>query len=186
MRLCAFPPFPSDPSDTGQRLDGGSPVASDSPALAETPLVQDVAVSGRGDSGAVASEARAALQARGALWHLHPSRLQMWPWPLRGEDGWIWVSRRESYRLCKVPEPRLLLQHTGFAWRVFRTWCRAHSAGPVHCDVQTVLHFLQSLLDEGRAANTLKVYVAAISACHSNGSDGQLGKHPLLSRLRKE
>ena len=61
----------------------------------------------------------------------------------------------------------------------------ANGADPVHCDVQTVLHFLQSKLDEGKAANTLKVYVAAISACHSDGPDGQLGRHPLLSRFMK-
>ena len=66
--------------------------------------------------------------------------------------------------------------------RLFHAWCAAGGVDPVHCDVQTVLLFLQSRLDEGKAANTLKVYVAAISACHS---DGQLGKHPLLSRFMK-
>ena len=48
-----------------------------------------------------------------------------------------------------------------------------------------MLQFLQSLLDQGKAASTLKVYASAISACHATGSDGQLGKHPLLSRFLK-
>src|SRR4029434_3866690 len=38
--------------------------------------------------------------------------------------------------------------------------------------VDCVLEFLQQLFDEGKAASTLKVYLAAISACHAgiNGS----------------
>ena len=55
----------SDPGDAGQSRDGRSSVASDSPTLAETPLVQGATVSGRGDTMAIASEARPALAGSG-------------------------------------------------------------------------------------------------------------------------
>lgn len=45
--------------------------------------------------------------------------------------------------------------------------------------------FLQSLLDVDRAASTLRVYLAAISACHDNGPEGPMGGHPLLSKIMK-
>lgn len=56
---------------------------------------------------------------------------------------------------------------------------------PELCDVQTVLQFLQSLLDAGRAASTLRVYLAAISVCHDDGPEGPMGGHPLLSKFMK-
>ena len=38
-------------------------------------------------------------------------------------------------------------------------FCVGHNVAPELCDVQTVLHFLQSLLDAGRAASNLRVYL---------------------------
>jgi hypothetical protein len=34
-------------------------------------------------------------------------------------------------------------------WGIFFSWCEGHNVAPESCDVHTVLHFLQSLLDAG-------------------------------------
>ncbi len=53
-----------------------------------------------------------------------------------------------------------------YRWKFFSDWCKEQRMSPEVCPVPLVLHFLQSLLDENRAASTLRVYVAAISAHH--------------------
>ena len=51
-------------------------------------------------------------------------------------------------------------------WRLFSLWCNDRGLDPKTCPVGVVLHFLQYLLDTRRAASTLRVYAAAISAFH--------------------
>lgn len=51
---------------------------------------------------------------------------------------------------------------------------------PDSCPVPLVLHYLQSLLDDNRAASTLKVHVAAISAHHVIIDGQPLGSMPWL------
>ena len=46
-----------------------------------------------------------------------------------------------------------------------------------------MLIFLQSLFDKGRAFSTLKVYLAAISACHVGINGKTVGQHPLVCRF---
>lgn len=45
--------------------------------------------------------------------------------------------------------------------------------------------FLQYLLDKGRASSMVKVYLAAISACHIGLDLGTVGQHPLVCRFLK-
>ncbi|KAI2664143.1 Iporin [Labeo rohita] len=47
-------------------------------------------------------------------------------------------------------------------WRVFKTWCVSHHAEPVHCQVDSVLEFLQEKLSSETSPGTL-----TISACHT-------------------
>ena len=69
-------------------------------------------------------------------------------------------------------------------WRVFEDWCTSTDEVPFQCSVDTVLIFLQSLLDKGRAFfSTLKVYLAAISACHMGINGKTVGQHPLVCRF---
>ena len=48
-----------------------------------------------------------------------------------------------------------------------------------------ILTFLQDLLDKGRAFSTVKVYLAAISACHIGFGDKSAGQHPIVCRFMK-
>ncbi|KAI2653825.1 putative V-type proton ATPase subunit H 2 [Labeo rohita] len=68
-------------------------------------------------------------------------------------------------------------------WRVFESWCVTHDADPVHCQVVSVLEFLQEKLSSGTSPGTLRVYVAAISACHTLIDGVSVGKHPLVVRF---
>ncbi|XP_028451658.1 uncharacterized protein LOC114566981 [Perca flavescens] len=51
-------------------------------------------------------------------------------------------------------------------WRVFEEWCKHRGTIPYQCSVVDLLCFLQYLMDKGKAFSTIKVYLAAVSACH--------------------
>ncbi|XP_052450263.1 uncharacterized protein LOC128011656 [Carassius gibelio] len=70
-------------------------------------------------------------------------------------------------------------------WRVFDEWCGRIHIVPFQCSVRDILCFLQDLLDKGKAFSTIKVYLAAISACHVGFGDKTAGQHPLISRFMK-
>ncbi|XP_032363907.1 uncharacterized protein LOC116677742 [Etheostoma spectabile] len=70
-------------------------------------------------------------------------------------------------------------------WRVFEEWCERRDTIPFQCSVVDLLCFLQYLMDEGRAFSTIKVYLAAVSACHVGFGDKPAGQHPLVCRFMK-
>ena len=65
----------------------------------------------------------------------------------------------------------------------FDRWCAARQHDPINCALGIILEFLQQLFEEGKAASTLKVYLAAISACHAGINGSSPGSHPLASRF---
>ena len=66
-----------------------------------------------------------------------------------------------------------------YAYKWFEQWCQERNVLPFQCSIVDVLTFLQELLDKGLSFSTIKVYLAAISACHV-GFDGVTpGAHPL-------
>src|SRR4029434_8685113 len=67
-------------------------------------------------------------------------------------------------------------------WRSFERWCAARQLDPINCALGVILEFLQQLFDEGKAASTLKVYIAAISACHAGINGSSPGRHHALWR----
>ncbi|KAL3966727.1 ryanodine receptor 1 [Sarotherodon galilaeus] len=72
-----------------------------------------------------------------------------------------------------------------YKWRAFEQWCQDRHTLPFQCSIVDVLTFLQELLDKGLSFSTIKVYLAAISACHI-GFDGVTpGAHPLAIRFLK-
>ena len=77
---------------------------------------------------------------------------------------------------------RLILQGKGLSapstsslyaakWCTFSKWCDRNRAVASLCKVESVLAFLQYLLEKGLAFSTIKVYAAAVSTDHV-GCDG--------------
>ncbi len=70
-------------------------------------------------------------------------------------------------------------------WGVFERWCATKHEIPFQCSVAVVLSFLQDLIDQGKAFSTVKVYLAAISACHIGFDNKTVGQNPLICRFMK-
>ena len=70
-------------------------------------------------------------------------------------------------------------------WVAFARWCGEREVAPESCSVETILEFLQHLLDQGSglAASTVKVYACAISACHEGFAKTTVFGHPLVKRF---
>lgn len=83
---------------------------------------------------------------------------------------------------ARAPSTRSLYENK---WRVFEEWCGKSHTLSFQCSVTTILSFLQELLDKGKAFSTIKVYLAAISACHVGFVDGPVSHHPLVCRFMK-
>lgn len=73
----------------------------------------------------------------------------------------------------------------GCKWSVFERWCVTTHEIPYQCSISTILSFLQDLIDRGRAFSTIKVFLAAISACHVGIGGKSVGQHPLVVRFMK-
>ena len=70
-------------------------------------------------------------------------------------------------------------------WCAFENWCTVEGVVPFQAPVGTILSFLQSLVDKRLAYSTVKVYMAAISACHVGFEMGSAWMHPLIRRFMK-
>lgn len=88
----------------------------------------------------------------------------------------------ETIQCARASSTRTLY---GLKWRVFESWCSKYQAIPFQCSVAVILSFLQDLIEKGKSFSTIKVYLAAISACHV-GFDGKtVGQHPLVCQFMK-
>lgn len=83
---------------------------------------------------------------------------------------------------ARAPSTRALYDSK---WRFFAAWCADGGVDPRACSLQTVLSFLQSLLEEGRTASTLKVYIAALAGRLMLSDGTSLGAHKLVSAFLK-
>ena len=70
-------------------------------------------------------------------------------------------------------------------WRVFEGWCHGNGHIPFQCPVGVILSFLQDLIDKRKAFSTVKVYLAAIAACHVGFGKQTASQHPLVCRFMK-
>ena len=88
----------------------------------------------------------------------------------------------DTIQSARASSTRSLYEHR---WRAFENWCSNSSTVPFQCSVAVVLSFLQDLIEKGKAFSTVKVYLAAISACHV-GFDGKtVGQHPVVCQFMK-
>ncbi|XP_053085457.1 uncharacterized protein LOC117596033 [Pangasianodon hypophthalmus] len=86
----------------------------------------------------------------------------------------------ETILQSRAPSTRKLY---ALKWKLFTSWCGDRRLDPVHCPVGTVLEFLQARLSAGLTHSTLKVYVAAIAACHAPLDGQSVGRHPWVTRF---
>ena len=72
-------------------------------------------------------------------------------------------------------------------WRQFEAWCLRQDprVDPDRAPVETVLSFLQFILEQGRCYSTLKGLVAAISACREGLGLEPVGDHRLVKGFLK-
>ena len=70
-------------------------------------------------------------------------------------------------------------------WSAFEKWCLQEQVVPFQASVRVILSFLQSLMDKGLSFSSIKVYLAAISACHVGFGNDTAWMHPLVRRYMK-
>ena len=70
-------------------------------------------------------------------------------------------------------------------WNIFVRWCHSRKLDPHHSSVTNICSFLQEKLQGGLQWQTLKGYVAAISACHKAFSACSLGKDTRIAQFLK-
>lgn len=71
------------------------------------------------------------------------------------------------------------------AWRRWDSWCREQKLNSVQASVASILEFLTSEFNLGRAYRTLHVYQSAISSTHHKIDSVRVGEHPLVVQLLK-
>ncbi|CAM4492239.1 unnamed protein product [Leuciscus chuanchicus] len=73
----------------------------------------------------------------------------------------------------------------GWKWQVFEGWCDGRGLTSYQCSVPDILCFLQDLMERGRSFSTIKVYLAAFSACHVGFEGSTVRQHPLTRSFMK-
>ncbi len=77
-------------------------------------------------------------------------------WPRRGlyGDAGLPPDVVETILSARAPSTR---RSYAFKWHIFKNWCMAHHVDPVHCQVVSVLEFLQEKLSSGTCPGTLSL-----------------------------
>ncbi len=103
------------------------------------------------------------------------------------------ATRRESARnlgeavlttlqAAKAPSTRRLYASR---WGRFSRWCQSMEIDPFSCEVDSILLFLQFLLETGVTESTLRGYVAAISDRHEGYGGNTVEFQPLIKHYLK-
>ncbi|XP_070409520.1 uncharacterized protein [Nothobranchius furzeri] len=88
----------------------------------------------------------------------------------------------ETIQGARAPSTRSLYD---CKWSILKNRCGENQEISFQCSVVVVLTFLQDLMDKGKAFSTIKVHLAAISACHIGFEGKSVGQHPLVSRFMR-
>ena len=102
---------------------------------------------------------------------------------------------RQSYSEAGISQPAQTLLVAAWrdgtskayasAWRRWDSWCRERKLNSVQASVESILEFLTSEFNLGRAYRTLNVYRSAISSTHPKIDSVRVGEHPLVVQLLK-
>ncbi|XP_056097094.1 uncharacterized protein LOC130076146 [Rhinichthys klamathensis goyatoka] len=139
---------------------------SDSTQVAQSPMA------GR-DNPSVIRRAMAPPPSHG---HTVPSQRGDLP-PPPGQGGSLGLARERTNQNALGLPPRVIATTQkaravstrslyGCKWQVFEGWYDGRGFTSYQCSVPDILCFLQDLMERGRSFSTIKVYLAAISACH--------------------
>jgi hypothetical protein len=182
--VCFSSPVP-DNFHTGQG-ERARPVShSDSTQVAQSP------VAGR-DNPSVIRRAMAPPPSHG---HTVPSQRGDLP-PPPGQGGSLGLAR-ERTNLNALGLPPHVIATTqnartvstrslyGCKWQVFEGWYDGRGLTSYQYSVPDILCFLQDLMERGRSFSTIKVYLAAISACHVGFEGSTVRQNPLTRSFMK-
>ncbi|XP_073668878.1 uncharacterized protein [Paramisgurnus dabryanus] len=180
-----FPPSVPHNSHAGQSEGGELVSPSDSAQMAQSPVV------GRNNSSAICPAVAPPPPHRPVV---SSERGNLSPTP--GQGGSLGLARERTNLNALGLHPRVIatIQNAravstrslyGCKWQVFEGWCNEHDLISYQCSVPEILRFLQNLMDKGRSFSTIKVYLAAISACHVGFDGSTVGQHPLICRFMK-
>ena len=159
-----------------QGFTGGSILASETLVPAVVPAEPGEALAPSGAQGPVEADGgsdmapTSATSAAGGL-AIGPGRMKCHSLPANVLDT-ILQSRAEGTR-----------QQYATRWNYFEAWCTDQKEEPTTCSLQTVLSFLQMLLEKGRKLSTLRGYVAALSLYHNAIEGRSLGSHQLVGQF---
>ena len=105
------------------------------------------------------------------------------------------VAIRQSYSEAGISQPAQTLLVAAWrdetskayvsAWRRWASWCRERKLNAVQASVESILEFLSSEFNLGRAYRTLNVHRSAISSTHPKIDSVRVGEHPLVIQLLK-
>ena len=70
-------------------------------------------------------------------------------------------------------------------WSIFVRWCGRRGLDPFRADVTHILEFLNELFLQGKAYNTLKGYMSALSAFRGKIGGFSFVSHPNISTFLK-
>ena len=88
----------------------------------------------------------------------------------------------QTLQSARAPSTRALYS---YRWETFKTWCIRRNECPRSGSLTSVLEFLQELFEQGKSPSTLKVFLAAISACHERIDGKTVGANPLSIQFLK-
>ena len=88
----------------------------------------------------------------------------------------------QTLQSARAPSTRALYS---YRWETFKTWCIRRNECPRSGPLTSVLEFLQELFEQGKSPSTLKVFLAAISACHERIDGKTVGANPLSIQFLK-
>ncbi|KAL2077870.1 hypothetical protein ACEWY4_027374 [Coilia grayii] len=183
--IVRVPPNSTDPSGAGQSKSGRGSVIVSSPSLGDSGMVRQpdnvIARPPVGDSGLQ----RPSLTSEGVDPASVPSTMETAC--LAPERQYLLNAGLSDAVVSTIQSSRAMSTRSLYSskWSVFERWCAERGEPPTHCEVRVILEFLQGLFDKGLSPSTLKVYLAAISACHVSPDTGSVGQHTLVSRFMK-